>query len=39
VCTIGSYGNTVADIMNYGTRGLLLLVSTIGITMGRRVSG
>jgi hypothetical protein len=39
LCTIGSYGSTVADIMNYGIRGVLLLVSTIGITMGRRITG
>ena len=39
LCTVGSYGNTSADIVQYGTRSLLLLTSIAGVLMGRRMHG
>lgn len=37
LCTMGSYGNTTTDIVQYGARSLLLVASIAGILMGRRM--
>ena len=39
LCTVGSYGNTSADITQYGARSLLLLICIAGVLMGRRMNG
>ena len=36
--TVLSYGSTAADVMQYGTRGLLVLTSIIGMVNGRHSS-